>query len=238
MAEPRHNKGFWSKGFTLAEVLITLGIIGVVAALTIPTLVKSYRKKITETRVRLAYSQFVQAIQMSQVYNGPISSWNFPQPETTEKSREFFNTYFKPYIKAEECKENTQEACGKSVGSFNYQYTLSNSSSLAFQPGINGIAIMIDINGPEGPNVTGIDAFYFSARKDYDYKFMPAGWTPTVTKEDILAGTYVYNNEPCMCQDVDTNSEIFDFQQTRCCALLLYLDNFKITEDYPISYYK
>ena len=33
-------------GFTLAEVLITLGIIGVVAAMTIPTLVKNYQKTI------------------------------------------------------------------------------------------------------------------------------------------------------------------------------------------------
>lgn len=31
-------------GFTLAEVLITLGIIGVVVALTLPTLLASYRK--------------------------------------------------------------------------------------------------------------------------------------------------------------------------------------------------
>ena len=45
MAEPRHNKGFWSKGFTLAEVLITLGIIGVVAAVTIPTLVQNYQER-------------------------------------------------------------------------------------------------------------------------------------------------------------------------------------------------
>lgn len=35
------------KGFTLAEVLITLGIIGVVAALTLPSLITNYRKKET-----------------------------------------------------------------------------------------------------------------------------------------------------------------------------------------------
>ena len=35
------------KGFTLAEVLITLGIIGVVAALTLPSLITNYRKKQT-----------------------------------------------------------------------------------------------------------------------------------------------------------------------------------------------
>ena len=44
MAEPRHNKGF-----TLAEVLITLTIIGVVAALTIPTLVQNYQERAWKT---------------------------------------------------------------------------------------------------------------------------------------------------------------------------------------------
>lgn len=33
--------------FTLAEVLVTLGIIGVVAALTMPTLIANYRKQVT-----------------------------------------------------------------------------------------------------------------------------------------------------------------------------------------------
>ncbi len=37
------------KGFTLAEVLITLGIIGVVAAMTIPTLVADYQKRTYDT---------------------------------------------------------------------------------------------------------------------------------------------------------------------------------------------
>ncbi len=39
-------------GFTLAEVLITLGIIGVVAAMTIPVMISSYNKHITETRLK------------------------------------------------------------------------------------------------------------------------------------------------------------------------------------------
>lgn len=33
------------RGFTLAEVLITLGIIGVIAAITIPMLIEAYIKK-------------------------------------------------------------------------------------------------------------------------------------------------------------------------------------------------
>ena len=38
--------------FTLAEVLITLGIIGVVAALTIPILISNYRKRQLETQIK------------------------------------------------------------------------------------------------------------------------------------------------------------------------------------------
>ena len=39
------------KGFTLAEVLITLGVIGVVAAMTLPTLIQEHREKARDTKV-------------------------------------------------------------------------------------------------------------------------------------------------------------------------------------------
>ncbi len=40
------------KGFTLAEVLITLGIIGIVAALTLPSLIQKYQEKVTLERLK------------------------------------------------------------------------------------------------------------------------------------------------------------------------------------------
>lgn len=48
--------------FTLAEVLITLGIIGIVAALTIPSLISDYKKKQTITALQKMYTQFNQAL--------------------------------------------------------------------------------------------------------------------------------------------------------------------------------
>ena len=50
------------KGFTLAEVLITLGIIGVVAAMTMPTLIANYRKKQTVTKLQKFYTIMSQAL--------------------------------------------------------------------------------------------------------------------------------------------------------------------------------
>ena len=53
--------------FTLAEVLITLGIIGVVAAMTITTLLAKYQEKQTVTKLKQTYSILSQAIRSVQV---------------------------------------------------------------------------------------------------------------------------------------------------------------------------
>ncbi len=57
------------KAFTLAEVLITLGIIGVVAAITIPNLVSKCREQVVETELQKAFSIISQTIGMSEVQN-------------------------------------------------------------------------------------------------------------------------------------------------------------------------
>ena len=45
------------KAFTMAEVLITLGIIGIVAAMTLPALVAKYQKNVTSNRLKKKYIQ-------------------------------------------------------------------------------------------------------------------------------------------------------------------------------------
>lgn len=42
------------RGFTLAEVLITLGIIGVIAAMTLPTLIKIYQIRVLKAQFEVA----------------------------------------------------------------------------------------------------------------------------------------------------------------------------------------
>ena len=90
--------------FTLAEVLITLGIIGVVAALTIPSIVSHFRKKEVETKVAHFYSVMNQAITQSEVENGPKDTWwqNFSCSggAYSEKClQDFFDKYYKNVLK-------------------------------------------------------------------------------------------------------------------------------------------
>lgn len=50
--------------FTLAEVLITLGIVGVIAAMTIPMLITNYQKHLTLVRLKKTYSHLNQVIKL------------------------------------------------------------------------------------------------------------------------------------------------------------------------------
>ena len=52
------------KGFTLAEVLITLGIIGIVASMTIPTLIENYQKTQYITGLKKAYAEVTEALKL------------------------------------------------------------------------------------------------------------------------------------------------------------------------------
>lgn len=59
-------------GFTLAEVLITLGIIGVVATITIPGLMTKYHRHVAETKLAKFDSIINQAVRMSIAENDDI----------------------------------------------------------------------------------------------------------------------------------------------------------------------
>ena len=58
------------KGFTLAEVLITLGIIGVVAAMTMPTLISSFRKHVYVNSLKKAYATWQNIFHKIQIDDG------------------------------------------------------------------------------------------------------------------------------------------------------------------------
>ena len=67
--------------FTLAEVLITLGIIGVVAAMTLPSVINKYRRNVVETRLAKFYSVMNQALARAKSEKGELV---FEQTDLTD----------------------------------------------------------------------------------------------------------------------------------------------------------
>ena len=93
--------------FTLAEVLITLGIIGVVAALTIPSVVSHYKKQEVVTKLKTVESLFSQMLNFSIAENGDPQNWDLAADNGTSASAANYKKsavritekYFLPYLK-------------------------------------------------------------------------------------------------------------------------------------------
>lgn len=73
------NIGLKTSGFTLAEILITIAIIGVVSALTIPSIIQKYEMKQTVIKLKKINNIMDNAIKMAIIENGYVDSWGLTQ---------------------------------------------------------------------------------------------------------------------------------------------------------------
>ena len=96
--------------FTLAEVLITLGIIGVVAALTIPSLIAKYQDKVLIQQTKKAFSVFQNGLALASQDNGTPgdNSLTFPKDQTSDTVIKNFSKYFNG---AQVCINRYQNGC-------------------------------------------------------------------------------------------------------------------------------
>lgn len=110
-----HHSLFTRKSaFTLAEILITLGIIGIVAAMTIPTLMTKYAKQRTETQLKSFYSRINQTLKMSAAENGDIDGLIERKAYSYDEQVEFLKQYIFPYMKHlgyEDCTISQTAVC-------------------------------------------------------------------------------------------------------------------------------
>ena len=98
--------------FTLAEVLITLGIIGVVAALTLPSVVAHYKEKVLVTQVQKAYSEMQNALKLYSAQNNCSDITCIS--DTNQTSAELADKLFAQFQGAKRCPgdwDTTRKIC-------------------------------------------------------------------------------------------------------------------------------
>lgn len=162
--------------FTLAEVLITLAIVGVVAAVSLPTLNTNVQKQGLSSQIAKFYNQYTKAIEMYKVDN---ELDNLPDSFDADA---FVRKYFKVTQKCSrqgnsggataECfadKYKSLEGENSILGSD--VYTMSGSSYMLADGAVmdlsyDGRTITFDVNGKKGPNIIGYDMHKFFVYDD------------------------------------------------------------------------
>lgn len=244
-----YNKNYCSfrrsLAFTLAEVLITLGIIGIVAAMTIPILITEYQKQVTATRLSKVFSLMSQSLQNSQLEIGTSKSWGKPSTEYDDTaSYDWWHEYFIPNAKfsvakictsatgnAAECAltdvknldgsddVNTGVGSAFNCGTTGGCYVLNDGTALHFSGVGNQYAyIHVDINGKSKPNTWGKDIFTMMI----DYV---NGYVAFYGKGTSRA-TLISNNNLMCNKEAGT-------KKGRYCGLLIQMDGWQIANDYP-----
>ena len=100
---PLSNLGFGRSAFTLAEVLITLSVIGIVAALTIPSMIENHNNKAWSTAKDLWDKKLVEATRQMNI-DGVMTG--------VANSTEDYMNYFKKYVKViKTCENDKLENC-------------------------------------------------------------------------------------------------------------------------------
>lgn len=99
-------------GFTLAEVLITLGVIGVVAAMTLPVLMANHRRKVTAVRIKQFSSIWQQAYLDVYNENGTENYWGSLVALDAQSALDFYNENFGKFIKTTEVKKSKYGVVG------------------------------------------------------------------------------------------------------------------------------
>ena len=168
--------------FTLAEVLITLGIIGIVAAMTIPTLMQKYYEKQTVSRLKETYSILTQALKLCGEENGYPEEWGLTgrNEESTAIVAEKIMPYLKINIdcgmkmeKSDKCFPDSVQRLNGAGGKIyllskpKYFVSLLNGTSLDIESGEGAgiyLYFLVDTNGAAPPNTWGKDIFEFTYR--------------------------------------------------------------------------
>lgn len=172
--------------FTLAEVLITLGIIGLVSAMTIPNLVAKYKQRMFVGQWRKTYSELANALKLMQENDEVIT----PLDNTSVAIEYEYAKVLGKYLKhGAICKENRFVIDGCSPESypiytlygkpFNHNMgaigggstcmSLLNGSIVCF----DSFIVTVDVNGFSKPNTIGKDIYSALVRFE-TYELRPA----------------------------------------------------------------
>ena len=197
--------------FTLAEVLITLGIIGVVAAITIPTLSTKVQVKVLENQFKKADAMFQQALKSSvqELGYSDINDFNIPGRHSSSSYEDLksdvsslnlvwlkqFSSFQNFYIDDAK-RKNIRYYTLTGTPTYDYYYTMSGSRNVYILQ--NGVLVSDLFACSYGTNHPAGVCFIFDTNGPYK--------GPNRVGHDIFRYFSVYNAYPDFCNPNTKNS--------------------------------
>ncbi len=218
--------------------MIILGIIGVVASITIPQVVANYTKKVTVNKLKKNYSVIQQALRRSELENEPLQSWDF-----TLDGHKFFERYIKNYfananeittvelnkkVKSPRKRLSGLDYIGSAYNSSQATHFLINDGSLItlnlVSSSQDALWIAIDINGFAEPDTIGKDTFYFIFSSKYGLRPLGDRGTPSNWQCQDCTRSKLLGNSTAACNKQSNGY---------WCTYLIMNDGWEIRKDYP-----
>lgn len=200
-----------SLAFTLAEVLLTMTIIGVVAAMTIPTLHYQRVKKEYTVKLKNFYSKIDNAILDMENDYGSFRDLKLP---ASGKGYQWYMTYLDPYI-------------GHQYVHNNEVYYKDGSKLMTFYTG-GCLDVDYDVNGDKSPNRSGYDRFRFLFCFD---KTNRESWFGS---DEIFWGTYGSGLTGSGTSRATMINKCKN--EPTWCSRLLQNDQWEFKQDYPFKF--
>ncbi len=167
------------RGFSLAETLITIGLIGMIATMTYQVLSVTVRDKTTTASLKKTYSTLQQALLSAVAENGPVDSWGISMEPGFGGEKVLLHNIAKHLNTVKICEEGKgcypnrtyKNIDGSPYVNWNIlsdrsAAILADGTMIMFNTSSAGNVsefgqIYVDINGAKPPNQVGVDFFYF-----------------------------------------------------------------------------
>lgn len=207
-----------NRGFTLAEMLIVLGLLGSIAAMTIPTLSYSYKGKVLETQYKSIYSDLKEISARMDASRGDVGEYFMGVANVSaDKFAQEFMKFFPGSSPYKTTKTTTSEILSeiylygkgpyKQDGTANP--TVCNDSKVwldnkgrLFSFNKNNQIVCIDINGAAAPNRVNVDIFAF--------KPMSGRNVAKISNDESNINDYTGQIIPCDLAKVDLTKQSND----------------------------
>ena len=254
------------KGFTIVELILILGIIGVIAAFTMPTLIAKCQQYIIENRMKHTYALLQDVFSRSEadfevLGNSEVIEKNV---STADSFINFVSAYMLPYLKNAKLYAGDNKLSLRQLG---YKDGIRRMNSSAYWAGpdvtptclrlSSGVTIftnsatyvtssegakyylsfrlIVDVNGPSGPNMRAVDTSNMIKYKLAGPIFLEGEANATKATGSFSGDTYTFSS---LTWETPTDAEI----RAKCyssevtCGTLIKRNNWKFPKDYPYQF--